>query len=83
MIGGIWTFITSSNGLLQAVIIAIISAVIARLVTPKGRLVWSTSHQHYYSMRSLEGGSFPVRTQQLWFQNVGRAPIEDVELVLN
>ncbi|WP_338722368.1 hypothetical protein [Devosia sp. XK-2] len=83
MIGSVWTFITSSNGLLQAIIIAAISAIIARLVTPKGRLVWSTSHQHYYSMRNLEGGSFPVRTQQLWFQNVGRAPIEDVELVLN
>lgn len=83
MLGQVWSFVTSSNGLLQAIIIAVLSAVIARLVTPRGRLVWSTSHQHFYRIPNLQGGNFPVRTQQLWFQNVGRAAIEDIEVVLN
>lgn len=83
MVQTAWNFITSGNGLLQAIIIALVSALVARLFTPRGRLVWSTSHQHFYSIRNLEGGNFPVRTQQLWFQNTGRAAIDDVEIILN
>lgn len=83
MLGQVWTFITSGNGLFQALLITLASALVARFLTPRGRLVWSTSHQHHYNIRNVEGGHFPVRTQQLWFQNVGRAAIEDVEIILN
>jgi hypothetical protein len=79
----VWEFVTSGSGLVQAILIAIATALLARFFQPKGKLIWSTSHQHYYSMRNLDGGHFPVRTQQLWVQNVGKAAIEGVEIILN
>lgn len=79
-------FITAfaSSGVGQALIIAAITAVAARLFTPKGRLIWGVSHQHHYRMPNLEkGDTFPVVTQQVWFQNTGRSAINDIEIILN
>ena len=75
-------FATSSFG--QAVGIAIATAIIGRFVTARSKLVWAVSHQHLYQMPRLDDdGSFPVTTQQVWLQNTGRVPAEDVEVVLN
>lgn len=75
-------FATSSFG--QAIALAIATAIIGRLVTARSKLVWAVSHQHWYRMPRLdEDGSFPVITQQVWFQNTGRLPDEDIEIVLN
>jgi hypothetical protein len=68
---------------LQTIAIAILTALAARYLAPKGKLIWGLSHQHFYQMPRIEGGNFPVRTQQIWFQNMGRAAIEDIEVVLN
>ncbi|MBA8845891.1 hypothetical protein FHW02_003978 [Ochrobactrum sp. RH1CCR137] len=82
MVQAILEIIQSNAG--QALIIAALTAIAGWLLRPRGKLVWSVSHQHYYSVpRVGEEGSFPVRTQQIWIQNLGRKAIEDVEIVLN
>jgi hypothetical protein len=74
-----------SSNVGQALIIAALTALVGHYLRPKGKLVWSVSHQHHYSVPNVaeKGGAFPVRTQQIWVQNVGRKAIEDVEIVLN
>lgn len=68
----------------QALIIAAILGIFARILTPKGKLVWGVSHQHHYRMPKFgESGTFPVVTQQIWFQNLGRLSIDNIEIVLN
>lgn len=68
----------------QPVVIAVITTLIGRIVLSRGKLSWGVSHMHFYQMPRLDdGGSFPVRTQQIWFHNPGRNAIEDVEIVLN
>ncbi|MBY5884547.1 hypothetical protein ELI54_30035 (plasmid) [Rhizobium ruizarguesonis] len=78
------TDVLSSN-IAQALIIAALTAIAGNYMRPKGKLVWSVSHQHYYSIPNVaeKGGTFPVRTQQIWVQNLGRSSIEDIEIVLN
>ncbi|SIT81902.1 hypothetical protein SAMN05421849_1574 [Pontibaca methylaminivorans] len=79
-----WAIETLNTGLGQALIIAVFTAIAGRLLTARGKLIWSVSHQHQYQMPNLGGdGRFPVLTQQIWFQNSGRASIEDLEIVLN
>ncbi|WP_312946328.1 hypothetical protein [Agrobacterium sp.] len=82
MIDFVVAFASSSVG--QALIIAAITAMAARLFTPKGKLIWGVSHQHRYRMPNLEkGDTFPVVTQQIWFQNTGRSAIQSIEIILN
>lgn len=72
------------SGFWQAILLAVLTGFAGRLLAARGKLIWSVSHQHFYAMPRLDGdGSFPVRTQQIWFQNAGRASIEGVEIVLN
>lgn len=72
------------NPIAQAVAIFLLTAWLKNRLEPKGRLVWSVSHQHYYRIPRLDAdGSFSVRTQQIWFQNLGRKPIDDIEIVFN
>jgi hypothetical protein len=76
------SFVTSNFG--QAILIAFVTGIATRLLTARGKLVWSVSHQHFYSVPRIDpNGAFPVRTQQIWIQNVGRASIEQLEIVLN
>ncbi|WP_395449048.1 hypothetical protein ACHMW7_03835 [Aminobacter sp. UC22_36] len=73
-----------SSGIGQALTIAAITAAVGRTLTARGKLAWAVSHQHFYRMpRFRDDGFFPVRTQQIWFQNLGRAPVEGIEIVLN
>lgn len=75
-------FVRSNFG--QAALLAVVTALVGRWLTARGRLVWAVSHQHWYRMPRLDqDGTFPVITQQIWFQNVGRAAIDAVEIVLN
>lgn len=68
----------------QALALAIATAIIGRMITARSKLVWAVSHQHWYRMPRLDDdGSFPVITQQVWFQNSGRLPAEEIEIVLN
>ncbi|MEQ1405632.1 hypothetical protein ABK249_11875 [Neorhizobium sp. Rsf11] len=74
--------VTSNVG--QALLIAALTALAGNYLRPKGKLVWSVSHQHYYNVPRIGAdGAFPVRTQQIWIQNLGRKAIEDIEIVLN
>lgn len=74
----------ANSNLAQTLLIAAITAVAARLFTARGRLLWSVSHAHLYLVPRIDAdGAFPVRTQQIWFENAGRAAIEDVEIILN
>lgn len=73
-----------NNSIVQALLIAAVTAICARFWRSKGKLVWSVSHQHFYAMPRIdEKGLFPVRTQQIWVQNVGGLPVEKIEVVLN
>jgi hypothetical protein len=70
--------------LFHALMVALVTALIGRALTAPGRVVWAVSHQHYYRVPMVaEDGTFPIVTQQVWFQNVGRAPVHGVEIVLN
>ena len=72
------------SGFWQAIILALVTALITRAFAVRGKLVWSVSHQHVYVMPRLDDhGSFPVQTQQIWFRNSGRQSIEALEIVLN
>lgn len=72
------------SGFVQTLLIAAITAFAANFFRSKGKLVWSVSHQHLYRIPSLiDDGEYPVRTQQIWFQNIGRLPIDDIEIILN
>lgn len=72
------------SGIGQALIIAVLTALVTRFFTPRGKVIWAVSHQHHYRVPNLNnGGFFPVVTQQVWFQNVGRSPIQELEIVLN
>lgn len=75
-------FIQSHIG--QALIIAAVTSLVARLFTARGKLVWGVSHRHHYRVPNLaDGSNFPVITQQVWFQNIGRSAITNLEIVLN
>jgi hypothetical protein len=75
-------FFTSNIG--QSLAIAALIAIATQLLTARGRLAWAVTHQHFYQMPNPAGGaSIPVRTQEIWIQNVGRASIENVEITLN
>lgn len=68
----------------QTLIIAAITGIAAKIFSARGKLIWGVSHQHMYRMPNANGqGTFPVATQQIWFRNVGRLPITNVEIVLN
>ncbi|MCK4204259.1 hypothetical protein J3U99_05720 [Brucella pituitosa] len=73
-----------ANPIAQAIAIFFVTAWLKNRLEPKGKLVWSVSHQHYYRIPRLDAeGSFSVRTQQVWFQNLGKKPIENIEIVFN
>jgi len=76
-------FAILGSDIFQAVLIVIATTMVGRLLTARGRLFWSISHQHVYLIRNLDSGNFPVRTQQISVQNFGRVPLKDVEVVLN
>lgn len=68
----------------QAILLAILTGLAGRFLAARGKLIWSVSHQHFYALPRLDAdGSFPVRTQQIWFQNAGRSSIQDIEIILN
>lgn len=79
-----WISGVLDSGFWQAILLAIGTSLVARAFTARGKLLWSVSHQHIYSMPRLDDeGRFPVRTQQIWFRNAGRASIEAIEIILN
>ncbi|AZO68936.1 MULTISPECIES: hypothetical protein [unclassified Mesorhizobium] len=75
-------FFSSNIG--QSLSIAGLIAIATQLLTARGRLGWSVTHQHFYQLPNPNGGAnIPVRTQEIWVQNTGRAAIDGVEVTLN
>ncbi|KQR34064.1 hypothetical protein ASF91_09055 [Rhizobium sp. Leaf155] len=74
-----------SSQFAQAVFIAIFSVIVAQLLSAKGKLRWSVRHAHWYRLPAAnsDGTDLNVVTQELWFNNTGRAAVEQVEIVLN
>lgn len=74
-----------SSRFVQAVILTLITILITQIALAKGKLRWSLRHQHYYSVPNMgpNGTDLPIITQELWFNNTGRAAVEDIEIVLN
>jgi hypothetical protein len=74
-----------SSRFVQTAIITSITILITQIALAKGKLRWSLRHQHYYSVPNIgpNGTDLPIITQELWFNNTGRAAVEDIEIVLN
>jgi hypothetical protein len=75
----------ASDELLAVILAAGLSAIgwfLLWLFTPRGKITWSVSHQHAFGLHSLQPPTV-VYTREIWIQNVGRAIVEDVEVILN
>ncbi|WP_113180928.1 hypothetical protein [Agrobacterium cavarae] len=74
-----------SSQFAQAVFLAVFSVVVTQLLSAKGKLRWSVRHAHWYRLPAAnsDGSDLSVVTQELWFNNTGRAVVENVEIVLN
>lgn len=51
-----------------------------KIFTPRGRVAWGVSHQHAFYLQNLQPPTL-VYTKEIWIQNVGRAPVSDVEVI--
>ena len=72
-----------NNTFLRAVLLTIISSLIALFFAARGRLRWYQTGQYVYSM-PIEGQlNLTVHTKQIWIVNTGRASIKNIEIVLN
>jgi hypothetical protein len=72
-----------SNEVLAVVVAAVLSLIgwaAVRIFLPRGRVAWGVSHQHAFLLQNLQPPTL-VYTKEIWIQNVGRAPVENVEIV--
>jgi hypothetical protein len=74
-----------ASRLVQTLALTFITVAAAQLALAHGKLRWSLRHLHWYKLpgAAANGDALDVVTQELWFQNTGRAPVEDVEIVFN
>ncbi|WP_460231879.1 hypothetical protein [Agrobacterium radiobacter] len=74
-----------SSQFFQAIVIAILTIWLTQVVAARGKLMWSVRHAHWYRLPSAnqDGTELNIVTQELWFNNAGRAAVEDIEIVLN
>ena len=66
---------------LIAALLSVIGWLLIRFFTPRGKLAWGVSHQHAFLLQNPQPGTL-VYTKQLWIQNVGRAPVQGIEVIL-
>jgi hypothetical protein len=82
----LWTRLTTSNEVLAVIVTAGLSLLAwfaLRIIAPRGRLVWGVGHHFTFLTQNREGQRLLIHTRNIALQNVGRAVIENVELVLN
>src|SRR4051794_25591160 len=63
--------------------LSVLIAVIGRLFSPRGRIAWAVWHQHVFLTHHPQQGPLLVHTRYIWVQNIGRASVEDVEVIFN
>jgi hypothetical protein len=71
-----------SNEVLAVIVAAVLSVtgwIIVRLFLPRGKIAWGVSHQHAFLLQKPQPGM--VYTKQIWVQNIGRAPVQNIEMV--
>ena len=70
---------------LIATLLTITTTVVMRIIQPRPKVVWGTSHQFSFRVPRTNppGGEFLLHTQTVFLQNVGFGPAEDVEVILN
>ncbi|ODR94222.1 hypothetical protein AUC69_03480 [Methyloceanibacter superfactus] len=76
----------SSDEMVAAVIAVLLAAlieIIQRFFAPRGRVRWAVAHEFAYEVRQTQGQALLIRTRHIWIQNVGRAPVKNLEVVLN
>ena len=76
----------TTSDIAQALIIYALTFFAGNVFTRRGRLAWAISHQHHFAV-PLPGGAageiVPIRTQEIWFENIGRTSIDEIEIILN
>jgi hypothetical protein len=85
MIASFISRVWASDELLAVILAASISLVgwvLVRMFTLRGRVAWAVSHQHAFNLQNLTPPTL-VHTREMWVQNVGRARVDSVEVVLN
>jgi hypothetical protein len=70
---------------LIATLLTIATTIVLRMIQPRPRVVWGTSHQFAFRIprTNAPGGEFLLHTQTAFLQNIGFGPAEDVEIILN
>lgn len=64
-----------------AALLSLVGGILIRIFTPRGKLAWGVSHQHAFYLQHLQPPTL-VYTKELWIQNVGRASVENIEVIL-
>lgn len=69
-----------------AVISAIISVLLEvsrRIIVPKARIVFGISFDHFFIIPQENGQNLNIRVRRIVISNIGRAPADQLELILN
>lgn len=53
------------------------------IFTPKSRVKWGVPHQFAFRVKNEQGAETPIKTREVWVQNVGSAPASNVIVCLN
>ncbi len=64
-------------------IISVIGFFVRWLTTPRSRVAWGVPHQFIFQLPNENGPSIPVRTREVWVQNIGSATANNITICLN
>jgi hypothetical protein len=80
-----WLPTSLKNPQILAAILTIATTLLLRVLQPRPKVVWGTSHQYSHRIpRTPElGGEWLLHSQTVFVQNIGFAPAQDVEIILN
>jgi hypothetical protein len=76
--------LAESNEVLAVVVAAVLSVIgwlILLIISPRGKVAWGVSHQHAFFLQNNQP-PIMVYTKEIWVQNIGRAPVQHVEVIL-
>jgi hypothetical protein len=77
--------IVISSKFAQTILLTLFTALVAQMALARGKLRWSLRHHHWYKLPGAAANNSDINivTQDLWFHNIGRAAVEDIEIVFN
>jgi hypothetical protein len=75
--------LSESNEVLAVIVAALLSFLSWLFVSvfSRGKVAWGFSHQHTFFLQNNQPPIL-VYIKEIWVQNIGRAPVENVEVVL-